>query len=115
MKKQHGFAIVEVLLFLIFAALVVGVGWFVWQSNNKSNDSLDSAATANSGSPRFIQDYETCVNLKGSVDKDAVPITCTTTGGKKFEDPNPTAGWKDYSNKTGKYSLKYPEGWGAKI
>ncbi len=113
-KNQQGFAILEVLLFLVFAALVVGIGWFVWNSNNKANSSLDNAAAANNGAANFpdVKTYEDCVKNKNNiVDEKAVPKTCTTKAGKQFDDPNPTAGWKDYSSKTGKYSLKHPKGW----
>lgn len=112
-KNQRGFAILEVLLFLVFAGLVVGIGWFVWQSNNTSNASLDNAAATNNAPAQFPpQSYEACIRDKDStVDEKAMPTTCTTKGGNKFEDPNPTAGWKDYTSKTGKYSLQHPEGW----
>lgn len=37
MKKQSGFAVVELVVVLVLVAAVVGVGYFVWHEQNKKN------------------------------------------------------------------------------
>ena len=118
-KNQRGFAIVEGMLLLLLAAVIGGVGWFVWSSNKNANDSLSSAGRVNEGdAPKIapVDSYQDCLKFKTStLNEKTIPMTCTTKAGKKFSDPNPTAGWKSYTSKAGKYSLKHPDGWSEVI
>lgn len=39
-RKQAGFAPLQIILILLIIGLIAGVGWFVWQSKNKTNKTL---------------------------------------------------------------------------
>lgn len=47
-NSENGFSYVEILLFVVIAFLISFVGWFVWQSKNNANLSLNNAAKADS-------------------------------------------------------------------
>jgi predicted negative regulator of RcsB-dependent stress response len=42
-KNQKGFSAIEGLLIFIIVGIIAGVGWYVWDSNKKTNDILNSA------------------------------------------------------------------------
>lgn len=42
-KNQKGFSAIEGLLIFIIVAIIAGVGWYVWDSNKKTNDILNNA------------------------------------------------------------------------
>lgn len=44
-QKQDGFAVVEGILIAVIIALVAGIGWYVMNAKNKSNKSLNEAAS----------------------------------------------------------------------
>jgi hypothetical protein len=86
-KNQKGFSAVEGLLIFIIVAIIAGVGWYVWDSNKKTNDILSSA------------DKSSNVKLKASQPKD------------KSEQTDETANWLLFKASNGKYSIKIPDGW----
>jgi hypothetical protein len=47
-KKQNGFSVVEGLLIFIIVGILGGTGWYVYNSNKKTNDLLNSADKASS-------------------------------------------------------------------
>lgn len=47
-KDQHGFGAVEALLIVVIVALLVFVGWYVYNSNKKANNTINAANQANS-------------------------------------------------------------------
>ena len=81
MKSNKGFTIIEGLLILIILAGLGGIGWYVWDTNNKTLDTLADADAANSS----------VANV--SKTKDA------------------TADWVVFSNKDGQFSGKHPKTW----
>lgn len=86
MKKinQNGFGIVEILLIIVFIALVAGVGWYVWSKNNQP---VNDQATTKSKVPKSNVTY-------GSVDAEGIYIQkdnkfkLQLPGGWKFVDTN---------------------------
>jgi hypothetical protein len=59
-KNQNGFSVIEGLLILVIVGILGGVGWYVWDSNKKSNDiydKTDNNITAKSSpKPEAIED-----------------------------------------------------------
>lgn len=47
-RNQNGFSVVEGLLIFIIIAIIAGVGWYVRDSNKKTNDILNSADKSSS-------------------------------------------------------------------
>jgi type II secretory pathway pseudopilin PulG len=86
-KLQYGFTAVEGLLILVIVGIMAGAGWYVWQSNQNANQSLDNANSSNS--------YIFKAKNKTATQSEA------------------TANWKAYSSKEGQFSLKYPPSWAA--
>jgi hypothetical protein len=41
-NSQKGFTVAEILLVVVLAGLVSGVGWYVWQANQKKNTSVEN-------------------------------------------------------------------------
>jgi hypothetical protein len=48
--NEKGFSAVEGLLILIIVSIIGGAGWYVWNANNKAQDSLDNADASSSTS-----------------------------------------------------------------
>jgi type II secretory pathway pseudopilin PulG len=42
-REQKGFSLVEGLLVFVIVGILVGTGWYVWNSNKKTNDLMNSA------------------------------------------------------------------------
>ncbi|MEK7059705.1 MAG: hypothetical protein AAB971_03035 [Patescibacteria group bacterium] len=49
--NQRGFAAVETILIIVIVAIIGGAGYFVYSSNKKTNDTLNSAAKVAQSSP----------------------------------------------------------------
>jgi len=81
--NRKGFAGVEALLILVVIAIIGGTGYFVYQSQKKTNDTLNSASKSAS-------------------------VTKTK---KKTAVKDATSDWTSYTSTDGKYSLKYPSSW----
>ena len=43
MRKSQGFTVAEGALILVIVGIVAGTGWYVWNSHNKANNSLNNA------------------------------------------------------------------------
>lgn len=118
-KRQRGFAVPEAIFLVVIIAAFAGIGWYVWQTNKNASSTLSNADAVNSGdAPKAspVATYQACLKFKTSTsDTKAFPHTCTTKAGKQFADPDPTAGWKEYASKDGKYRLKYPPEWRADV
>lgn len=91
MKKtnQSGFSGVEGLLIIVIVAIVGFAGWWVYKSKNDINKTQQNTAQA-----------------AGDAQKAAPKMVAT-----KPAATDPTADWTPYSNKGGKFSLKYPKTW----
>jgi Tfp pilus assembly protein PilX len=90
-KNQKGFSVVEGLLILVIVGILGGTGWYVWNSNKKTNDLLNSVDKSSSvGAKATKKNTETKIE---AVDK------------------YPT--WKEEKNQEYKYSFKFPNenGW----
>lgn len=82
-KNQKGFSAVEALLILVIAGIIGGVGWYVWNANQQTNKTLDTAVNISGAVNQREED---------NTNKSAVP-----------------AAWKTYSSKTFGASFRYPE------
>lgn len=49
-KNQQGFSLIEIMLLLFVVVLISGLGYFVWNQNNSSNQNPASQGSSNSGS-----------------------------------------------------------------
>jgi hypothetical protein len=78
---QKGFAIIQTILILGIAAIIGGTGYYVYNSNKTSNDTLNKAGS---------------------------PAQSTVVRKKKAD---PTAKWVAYTSEKGKFSVKYPPTW----
>lgn len=79
--SQKGFAVLETLLILVILAIIGGTGWYVYKSKND-----------------IYQSYDSTGNSQNSIPKKPAAKADTST-------------WKDYTNKAGRFSLKYPSSW----
>jgi predicted negative regulator of RcsB-dependent stress response len=81
-KDQKGLALLESLLILVIVALIGFIGWYVWNSNKKTNVSLNNAnkssnvapqikaAKKSSGSNTSATTSESMANWKGYTDRE---------------------------------------------
>lgn len=51
MKKQSGFAIVELVVAVVIVAAVAGVGYFVWHEHNKKTPVVSTTTSSSYQSP----------------------------------------------------------------
>lgn len=65
MKKQSGFAVVELVVVVVVIAAIVGVGYFVWHEHNRKAP----VATATSTSSSSYQSPTTTVPVAPKVNK----------------------------------------------
>lgn len=80
MKNQKGFTVVEALLIFIIVGILGGAGWYVYNSNQKTNDSLTKADSSSSE-------------------------TTSTENDKSCEQPGD---WKEFINPEYKHSYYFP-------
>jgi type II secretory pathway pseudopilin PulG len=86
-NKQKGFSLVEGLLIFVIVGILAGTGWYVWNSNKKTNDLLNSA------------------------DKNSTSAFATKQTKKPVEPQIPNDWqWFESSDKTVKFA--YPKTWG---
>jgi hypothetical protein len=83
-KSQDGFSAVEVLLLLVIVGIIGGVGYFVMNSQKKTNTTLEDTSKS-----------------QGEVQK----------AEKKETKVDPTTKWLKYISQNGKYSASIPDGW----
>jgi hypothetical protein len=88
-RNQCGFTAVAGLLVLVIVAIIGGTGWYVINANKNTDDTLNKSGL-------------------GTTTKSSKKTAETSTS---VSQADPTANWTPYSNKEGKYSLKYPSGW----
>lgn len=53
MRNNKGFSIIEWLLLLIIIAILIAVGWYVWQAKDKTDNNFNNANSANSSAADF--------------------------------------------------------------
>ena len=82
-NRQKGFSTVELLLSLIVVVLIAGVGWYVYQSTKKTEDSLSNAESSSN----------------------------STTQKSEKVTPEIPADWKTYENKELGIKYAYPKLW----
>lgn len=82
MKNIKGFTMIEGLLILVIVGILGGIGWYVWDTRNKTSDTLANADSANSSAIKYVKNEK-----------------------------DPTADWVSYSNTEGSFSLKHPRTW----
>jgi type II secretory pathway pseudopilin PulG len=58
-KNQSGFSVVEGLLILVIVGILCGTGWYVWNSNKKTNDILNSADKSSNVTAKSSKQSET--------------------------------------------------------
>jgi hypothetical protein len=85
-KNQSGFSIVEGLLILVIVGILGGTGWYVWNSNKKANDLLNSADKSSN-------------------------VTATPNKKKVDTKDNKPVDTKTFTDKTTNVSFSYPDGW----
>ncbi len=88
MSNQKGFSPVQILLIVVVVSLIGGTGWYVWQSTNKTNDTLETTSKA-----------------LGEAQK----AEKKTEAAKPAADP--IADWVEYKNTKGVFTLKHPKTW----
>ena len=81
-NNEKGFGAVEGILVLVIVVIIGAVGWFVWHNHNKTTPASTTSPVATT--------------------------TPTTTTPKTVD---PYAGWKSYTLKYEKLTLKYPSSW----
>lgn len=83
---QKGFNIVHAMLAVLVVGLIVGTGWYVWQSKSKTDKTL-SDTTQGAGDAvkkdSLINTFAECANAGNPV-QESFPEVCTTKDGKRF-------------------------------
>ena len=69
--NQKGFAAVEAVLIVVILAIIGGTGYYVYHTNKKSNDTLNSASQVAASSPGKISKKK----QSGSARQTAAPLT----------------------------------------
>jgi type II secretory pathway pseudopilin PulG len=88
-KNQKGFSVVEILLILVIIGILSGTGWYVYNSNKKTN------------------------NLLNSVDNTKLLIAKTATKDThKSTEPQIPLGWISYEDKKNGFKFAYPKEYG---
>lgn len=87
--NQKGIAAVAAILLIIVVAIISGSGWYVYNAQKRTRQTLDDTSKS-LADPQKVQ-------------KDS--------NQKLVSENDPTKNWKAYSSKEGKFSLKYPQGW----
>lgn len=85
--NQKGFGVVEILLVFVIIGLIGGTGYYVYNSQKKTNTALDNTANSQS-EPQKSEDEE---DNQETVDE--------------------TADWATFSSEDGHFSLKHPKSW----
>lgn len=86
MSNQKGFSPIQILLVLIVLGLIGGTGYYVWQSRNKTNATLEQTAKS-----------------QGEAQKTDTKKAAADT----------TADWVTYTSTGGVFTLKHPKAWAA--
>lgn len=84
-RNENGFSLIESLLVLIIIGLIAFVGWYVWQSKHKTDKLLTTPSSSVTA-----------------------PVKKSKT---KSSAADKYAGWKTYTLKYEKASIKYPADW----
>jgi hypothetical protein len=87
-RNQKGFSAVEGILIFIIVAIIAGVGWYVWDSNKKTNDILNSADNTKIASP-------------------------TKNEPKTNESKDESVSWPRIESGKKTFSAQIPNGWGS--
>lgn len=93
LKKENGFGAIEGILIIFIAAVIGGAGFYVYNSQKKTNQSLDKASASNNQSASTINNKS-----------DAKKVSKQSVGPIN-------SGWKQYESTAQKISFEYPEGW----
>jgi hypothetical protein len=111
MQKSHkGFAVLEALLVFVILAIIGGTGYFVWHGRQETNKTLESSQKAADSAPKItrITNFDECV-AAGNPVMESYPEQCRANGKTFTKDV--TKDWKQFTSRSGKYSLKYPSTW----
>lgn len=87
--NQKGIAALAVILLIIVAGIIGGSGWYVYNAQKKTQQTLDNTSKSLADPQKAQKDSEQ----------------------KLVSENDPTKNWKAYSSKEGKFSLRYPQGW----
>jgi hypothetical protein len=87
MKKniQHGFSAVALLLLVVLITIIGGTGWYVWNSNKRSNDILSQADKSSN-----------------------VTIKTSHQSTKEIEPVDEASSWKEFNDSDFGFSFKHP-------
>jgi hypothetical protein len=91
-KNQKGIGAVEILLILVIIGILSGTGWYVYNSNKKTNYLLNSAENTKILNPKSIKK--------------------NTENNRYSYKPIIPNGWKVYNNSEYGFSFAYPQEWG---
>lgn len=91
-KNQKGFGIVETLLILILVGLLGGVGWYVYDSNKKADDSLTNASNSTDAYPGAKKNPAASDVYKGwkTYDKNGTYFRYPADWSVNYDSENPT-------------------------
>lgn len=90
MKNNKGFSVIEGLLIMVILGIIGGTGWYVYNVQNKTTESLINADAANSSAVNYKTSKTTKPNIT----------------------PDPTTGsWVAVTSGAKRFSIKVPDGW----
>ena len=72
-KNEHGFGVVEILLIVVIVGILGFVGWYVWNSQKKTNTTLDNTSKSQS-EPQKVTKKTTTVTATPTTTANTVKI-----------------------------------------
>ncbi|HVX48388.1 MAG TPA: hypothetical protein VHA05_03465 [Candidatus Saccharimonadales bacterium] len=78
--NQKGFAAVEAILIVVIIAIVAGTGYYVYHTNKKSSDTLDTSSKVAQSSPGKVTKKKTTANTNRDAILAAIKVYETSKG-----------------------------------
>jgi hypothetical protein len=88
--KQSGFSAVAGLLIIFIVAIIGGTGWYVWNSNKKTNDTLSQADKSSNVAAGLSTKKQTSQSIR------------------EIQPAEGITGWKEYKDSEYGFSFRYP-------
>jgi hypothetical protein len=86
-QNRKGFTPIHVILVFVVVGIIAGTGWFAARARNDNIQPAQNNATTQTNPQQ------------------------TPSSNQKMAEEDPTADWVQYTDKTGKFTLKHPKSW----
>ncbi|HVX58260.1 MAG TPA: hypothetical protein VG964_00815 [Candidatus Saccharimonadales bacterium] len=83
-KKQSGFAVVELIIIILYAVVICVGGYGVWHNEKNKNKPAASTSSQTSLTASTVSNFDDCSKASGSKIQQTFPEICVTADGKSF-------------------------------